>query len=221
MIVTAFAPREQTQIFDTWNTTGLRGTASNDFALADVFVPQRRVMSFDEVRHPWPLYQAPGLIFMNHGAHALGVARAAIESAREIMVSRRGWGNTPLREVPRIQSDLAQAIAQVEAARSYLYEAAATVLGAVESGTLDTTSPELAGLRARLRLAAAHAASASVEGVDRVHRALATSAIMTGTPLEQQFRDLRTAAAHVMIGPMVYEAAGRVELGLEASFPFF
>jgi len=216
VIITAFVPRAQTQLFDTWDTTGLRGTASNDFEFEGVFVPARRAMQFGELKHPWPVYKAAGLIFMNHGAHALGVARAAIESAREIMTTRRGWGNTPLREVPRIQHEIAEAIALVESARAFLYNTASLLLVEVDAGNDDT-----ALLRARLRLAAAHAASASVQAVDILHRGLATSSIMVGTPLEQEFRDLRTAAAHVMIGPMVYEAAGRVELGLEADFPFF
>lgn len=34
------------------------------------------------------------------------------------------------------------------------------------------------------------------------------------------FRDIHTAA-HVMIGPLTYEAAGRVELSCEAEFPSF
>jgi len=54
-----------------------------------------------------------------------------------------------------------------------------------------------------------------------LHAALATSAIFTSSPLERPFRDIHTASAHVMIGPMTYEAAGRVKLGLEAEFPFF
>jgi hypothetical protein len=32
---------------------------------------------------------------------------------------------------------------------------------------------------------------------------------------------MRTAAAHVMVGPLTYESAGRVEMGLEPTFPFF
>jgi hypothetical protein len=41
------------------------------------------------------------------------------------------------------------------------------------------------------------------------------------TPLERHFRDIHTAAAHVMVGTLVMEAAGRVELGMSPEFPFF
>ena len=72
-----------------------------------------------------------------------------------------------------------------------------------------------------MRLATSHAARAAVHAVDLVHAALATSAIFTASPLERQFRDIHTAVAHVMIGPLTFESAGRVELGLEPNFPFF
>lgn len=42
-----------------------------------------------------------------------------------------------------------------------------------------------------------------------------------GGEASRQFRDIHTAAAHVMIGALSNEAAGRVELGLEPGFPFF
>jgi hypothetical protein len=63
--------------------------------------------------------------------------------------------------------------------------------------------------------------AASLRAVDLLHAALATISIFTKSPLERQFRDIHTAAAHVMVGPLIYEAAGRVEMGLPAGMPFF
>jgi hypothetical protein len=60
-----------------------------------------------------------------------------------------------------------------------------------------------------------------VSAVDLLHAAVGTSSIFTKNALERQFRDVHTAAAHIQIGPQTYEAAGRVELGLGAAFPFF
>ena len=78
-----------------------------------------------------------------------------------------------------------------------------------------------AHLRARTRLATSHAVKSSVQAVDLVHASVATSSIFTSSALERPFRDIHTAAAHVMIGSMTFEAAGRVELGQPAEFPFF
>ncbi|NJN53071.1 MAG: hypothetical protein HC809_16235 [Gammaproteobacteria bacterium] len=40
------APRDQFQIHDTWYTTGLRGTGSNDYSADDLFVPEQHSFSF-------------------------------------------------------------------------------------------------------------------------------------------------------------------------------
>ena len=54
-----------------------------------------------------------------------------------------------------------------------------------------------------------------------MHGALATSSMFTSSALERPFRDIHTAAAHAMIGPMTYEAAGRVLLDRDPQFSFF
>ena len=105
--------------------------------------------------------------------------------------------------------------ALVESASAYMYGTAEQLWELVQQGGDDPM------LRMRIRLASSHAARASAQAVDLLHGALATSAIYTKSPLERQFRDIHTATAHVMIGPLTYQAAGRVILGLEAAFPFF
>jgi alkylation response protein AidB-like acyl-CoA dehydrogenase len=212
-----FVPAADVTIHPTWDTLGLRGTASNDFSIEPTFVPEARgfQMIADAPRHPWPAYSAPALIFMNHGSHALGIARGAVEAATEIAATKVGWGGVPLRQVASMQQTIAEATAEVEAASAYLYTTAEALWQAALDGRDEP------GLRARLRLASSHAARASVTAVDLVHGALATSAIYTKSPLDRQFRDIHTAAAHVMIGPLTYQAAGRTLLGMEAAFPFF
>ena len=210
-------PREDVTILDTWNTTGLRGTASNDFTVDGVYVPHARGLSMQtlEPRQTWALYSTPPIAFVNHGSHALGVARASLEAAVELISQKRGWGDVPLREVPRMQAIVAEATAEIEAARAFLYGAARELWTAATS---DGATPVQ---RSRARLAASHAMTASLRVVDSLHRALGTTAIVSGTTLDRCFRDLHTASAHVMIGPLTYEAAGRVELGLDAAFPLF
>src|SRR5205823_14636062 len=115
---------------------------------------------------PWALYKAAPLLFMNHGSHALGIARAAVVAATEIIISRRGWGDQPLREIPRLQLMIAEATALVESAQSYLYESARELWAATTAGVADTTRS-----RARVRLATSHAARASAQAVDVVHAA--------------------------------------------------
>jgi alkylation response protein AidB-like acyl-CoA dehydrogenase len=173
-------------------------------------------MLLAEPVHPWPVFRFPQLIFMNHGSHALGIARAALAAAIEVTNSKRGWGDQPLREVLRIQATIAEVTALIESARHYLYAIGDQLWAAALAGSEDTRL-----LRSRLRLAASHAATTSLRAVDLMHSTMGTTSIFVQSPLERQFRDIHTAAAHVMIGPLTYQAAGRVELGLEPDFPFF
>ncbi len=214
-------PRDSVTIHDTWDTTGLRGTASNDFSCENVFVPEARgaQMLVTPPQHPWPLFRAPALVFTNHGSQALGVARAAIENVAAIGKAKSGYGSdAPMAQSPRLQAPIAEATALVESARHYLYAVTGQLWDALNSGATDE---DTALLRSRVRLATSNAASASVRAVDLVHAAIGTASLFRKNPIERHFRDIHMAAAHVMIGPLTYEAAGRVELGLEAQFPFF
>ena len=53
---------EKCEILDTWYTTGLRGTGSNDVAVHDQFVPGDQSFSFQDpalAKRPGPLYAFP------------------------------------------------------------------------------------------------------------------------------------------------------------------
>ena len=215
VVLVFFVPRADVTVFDNWDTTGLRGTASNNLAIEEAFVPQRQVFDFAEPQHEWPLFRCGGLIYMNHGA------QAAVAGAREVFTSKRGWGGVPLQEVGRAQETFAMAQARFESAEGYYYRTAELLWNDVQrsGGEGDVT------LRTKVRLAASHAMTESLAVVDVLHRACATSAIARShggqNPLDRVFRDIHTAAAHVMVGPLVYEAAGRVLLERDADFPLF
>ena len=213
-----FVPATEVTLHDTWHTTGLRGTASNDFSIDAAFVPEPRGfrMLVDEPRNAWPLFSTLPLLFINHGSQSIGVARSAIKEAARIMNTKRGWGDQPLNANPRMQSVIAEATVVLESARAYLYQTGFELWESAQAGRKDD-----ALLRARARLATSHASRASVHAVDLVHSAVGTTALFPSSPLERHFRDIHMAAAHVMVGQMTYEAAGRVELGLSPDFPFF
>jgi alkylation response protein AidB-like acyl-CoA dehydrogenase len=213
----AFVPRDQVTIHDTWHTLGLRGTASHDFSIDRAEVPAAFGMKmFPEPWHPWPFYRTLALMFTTHGAHALGIARAAVDTTIDIAKTKIGWGtDKPIAEGTRMQHTIADAFVTVAAGREHMYGAANRLWEAAERGE------DLGKLNGRVRLATSYAATSSLRAVELVYASMATSAIFTKSPLDRQFRDMRTAAAHVMVGPLTYEAAGRVELGLPAGMAFF
>ncbi|HJN91376.1 MAG TPA: acyl-CoA dehydrogenase family protein [Dehalococcoidia bacterium] len=217
VIAALFVPRADVNLIDTWDTLGLRGTASNDFTVDDIFAPATHAVHLGETPvDPWPVYRAPGLVYINHASHALGIARAAIESAKETAATKNAWGNKlKIIDLPTFHLAVAEAVGLVESARQFLYATTEELWQAVQA---ENDTPQL---RARLRLAGSHAAKSAVRATDSMHAALGTSSLFASHPLDRQFRDIHTAAAHVMIGPLVFEAAGRVEVGFDADFPFF
>jgi hypothetical protein len=81
----------QCDILDTWYTTGLRGTGSNDLRVADVFVEAERTFSFQDaalIKRPGPLYAFPFMFAAKGPAPALGIARHAIDALIDITCSK-------------------------------------------------------------------------------------------------------------------------------------
>ena len=77
-----FFPASVIEIIDTWDSTGLRGTASHDYAVRDVFVPRSRTMWFQEPpASDRPLYRMPPVAMFSTfiSAVPLGIARHAID----------------------------------------------------------------------------------------------------------------------------------------------
>jgi len=73
-----FVRVSECEILDTWHTTGLRGTGSNDIVVRDKFVEEGRTFSFQEptlIKRPGPLYAFPFLFIVKGSAPALGTNR--------------------------------------------------------------------------------------------------------------------------------------------------
>jgi alkylation response protein AidB-like acyl-CoA dehydrogenase len=130
-------------------------------------------------------------------------------------MTKHGWGGVMMKETPRMQAAIAEATAEVDSAAAYLYDTSWRLWQSALAGERDVQ------LRGAVRLATSHAMKASLQAVDGLQAAVATTGIFNTSPISRQFRDIHTASAHVMIGTMTVEAAGRVILGEEAGFPFF
>ena len=204
-----FFPAADTQVLDTWDTGGLRGTGSHDMAVEDVFVPtQRSANVFEGPVVDAPLYALPlfGLLAAGIGAVGLGIAREAIDELRAVASRAPSRpGAKPLGASEWAQLHLARAEAALGAARRYLL------------GTLDDVAAKGACTdrdRVELRLAAAHAVSASAEVVDRMHTLAGGAAVYARNPIERHFRDVHTLTQHVMVAEKTMRPLGRFLAGL-------
>ncbi len=97
---------EGVRVLDNWDTLGMRGTASNDIVLEDVFVPEERVLANRPhgVIDP-PLQVIGSIAFPIISAAYLGVAEAAFTAAVE-SVRRRADDPTIRRQVGLMQHRL-------------------------------------------------------------------------------------------------------------------
>jgi indole-3-acetate monooxygenase len=83
--VLIFFPANDGERVDTWDTAGLRGTGSHDYAVRDLFVPIERVFAFDATpRVPGLLYRLPRQALLDNAMAVipLDVARAAIDALK-------------------------------------------------------------------------------------------------------------------------------------------
>jgi alkylation response protein AidB-like acyl-CoA dehydrogenase len=220
-----FVPVAEVTVHDTWSTAGLRGTGSHHFTLDDVFVPEEHSLDAEAILlglgdaawHPYPLYHCVTLLVPGHGGLPLGIAREALEEFVGLAQAKTPWlAAQPLREQTRIQAAVARAQAQLEGARAYLHAAVRDLWE-----TVATSGQSTPVQRARVLLAQTHASDNAVDVVDTLARLAGTTALYTPNRLDQCLRDVRAAGAHRQVSPVIYEAAGRVTLGLEAGTPFF
>jgi alkylation response protein AidB-like acyl-CoA dehydrogenase len=198
-------PSSACTVLDTWYVGGLRGSGSHDFEVSDVFVPEERSFSLGEASryHHGPLYTSFFPLFA-HAAHALGVARAAIDALVEL-ANRKQVGRTSslLRDRPMVQLQIAQAEALVRSARTWAWEIAREIWDDA-CRTREITSEQ----RALARLAITNAVVKSAEAVDLMYSAAGGSAVYASNRLERTFRDIHTVTQHAIVAPPSYEQIG-------------
>jgi len=197
-------PRRDAQIVDTWSATGLRATGSHDVAVEDIFVPAEHTLWWsDGPKQPGPLYPVRWLI-TTHAAHALGIARAAIDALLDLAEHKTPTRATGvLRGLPLMQANLAQAEGLVQAARAFMWQTTAEVWDLLCAGR-----PVTGRHRALLRLGMTHAVQSAAQAVDLMWAAAGSSPVYTRSPLERCFRDIHVATQHAAVGLFSLETIG-------------
>jgi alkylation response protein AidB-like acyl-CoA dehydrogenase len=204
-----FAPIAEVEVIDTWQTTGLRGTGSRDFAFNDLFIPAERCV--DHIRGPWnrpgPLYQSFVAGLLNHFGVPLGIGRRAVEAFVTAMRDKPAKFGTAPRDEAAVQTPLAHATAMIAAARAYGYETIERIWREFEAGR--ELSP---ADRYGWRLANAWVHDTCAEAIELLQHAAGSMAVYLPSNLDRCFRDIHTARQHGIVAGRVYEQAGRAML---------
>ncbi|MBV8889571.1 MAG: acyl-CoA dehydrogenase family protein [Alphaproteobacteria bacterium] len=219
---TMLFPKSRTRFTDIWHVMGLRGTGSDQYSVADLFVPEECSLpspasrTADEAmrREDGLLYRFSSLQLYASGfaGVAMGIARSTLDAFVELARDKipRGARKT-MRDNNVTQAQTAQSEARLNSARAFLYSTLEETTAAVaESGrvTLDQ--------RMMIRLAATFAIHQSVEIVDMLYQAAGATAIFNAHPFERRFRDAHSVAQQLQGRQQHFETVGQHLLGLEA-----
>jgi alkylation response protein AidB-like acyl-CoA dehydrogenase len=207
-----FFPAAITQIIDTWESTGLRGTASHDYAVSDVFVPTSHTVWFQEPPNcNRMLYRMPPIAMFATfiGAVPIGIARHALDEFSTLAEAKTpSLSTSVLADKPVAQATLGRAHALVAAGRTYLIETLNNLWTRVQAGH----EPNLTD-RGALWLAATHAAHSALEAIEMLYTTAGASSVYSTCPLDRCLRDARTAVQHICTQETNFELAGRHLLG--------
>lgn len=208
-----WVPVDRLTIHDTWYTTGLEGTGSADFSVADdVVVPASHMLphvSGPKLDVP-PLGRYPLLIAANQLGVVLGLARHALDEFRGFIERARNTSSKAAKTEPTTLMALGEAEGHYRAARAYALATFGDVtdtlwedrlLTAEQQGTMASTMT----MTARL----------CREAVELVMEAAGSRAVLASNPFDRIYRDMATAGRHLLFRRKFYEVSGRRYLELD------
>ncbi len=199
-------------IIDTWNSTGLKGTGSNDVEAKDVFVPEHMTLAVRDVAggptpgsvvNPSPLYALPVFSlfpFVLSGA-ALGNAQACLDDYVETARHRAStYNRAKLGDLQTTQIKIAEASAKIDAARLIMRRTCIDAMADARRGDV----PLLAE-KTKYRRDGAYAVNLCTEAVSLLFSASGARGLYTTGALQRQFRDAHAINAHIAFS---FDAAG-------------
>jgi alkylation response protein AidB-like acyl-CoA dehydrogenase len=193
---------EGVTILDNWDTLGMRGTASHDVEIEDVFVPEDKVLA----RRPWGVVDPPLQVIASIGfsvvmAVYLGVAEAARDAAVAAVAG------TPRAEDPSVQRQVGLMEDRLRV-MAWALEGALRTVGDDPQPAMSTVVDVMAAKR-----------EISIGGIEVCDVAMEVgggAAFFRGSTIERCYRDIRGAKFHPLGPEQTLVHAGRVALGLPA-----
>jgi len=211
---TLLFPAGQATLLDTWQTIGLRGTASDSYGVDDLFVSEafsstREDPTLRRERGPLYAFTMPGLYACGVAAVAFGIARAMLSEFISLATRKAPRNLTRLADNAVVQAEVARAEARLGSARAYLIETLTTIYA--DAGEV---APIEVADRARVRLACTNAIQSAAEVADFAYKAAGVDAIFPGSPFERRFRDMHTLSQQIQARGAHFESVGQILLGV-------
>lgn len=185
-------------VLGNWDTLGMRGTASNDVTIDDVFVPDERVLADRPHGVVDPPLQVIGTIgFGVISGVYLGIAEAArdhaIDAVRDRMHDRT------------VQRQIGVMVHRTRVA-AWALDGALAIAGDDPTPSMETLAAVMAAKR--------EIALAGIEVCDVAMELAGGGAYFKGSPIERAYRDIRAAKFHPFTPEQTLLHAGELALGL-------
>lgn len=191
---------EGVTVLDNWDTLGMRGTASNDIVIEDVFVPDERIVA----NRPHGVVDPPLQVVLITAcpiisAVYLGVAEGAYSAAVEAALTRSSD--------PTVQRSVGLMANRLQVA-AWALDGACDAVGDDPSPSMEAVAAVMAAKR--------EIALAGVEVCDLAMQVAGGPAFFRGSVIERAYRDVRAAKFHPFTPEQTLLHAGQVVLGLPA-----
>lgn len=223
----ALVHRSQYEIIDTWHVVGLSGTGSQDVAVKELFVPERRTLTaraFNGKSHPGsevnptPVFRLPLLALGPYvlSGVMLGCAQGAYEqtvgAARKRNATTTGL---PLGGSQAVQIKVAEASARIDTAEMIMRRVCDHAMEVAHAGREAAHEDKL-----RYRRDAFFSVRMCLEAVDIMMGIAGSGGLYLTSNMQRLFRDAHAANAHVMFSPDIQGALfGQHALGMAGPPP--
>ena len=212
---TMLFPKSSVTMVDIWHTLGLRGTASNEYVIKDLFVPADHTVLRDQAvdrREQGPLYRFTSgqLYSAGFAGVGLGIGRGMVDAFLSLPATKVSRGAAkPMRENNVVQSNLAQCEAKLLSASAFLRNTLDEIYDhVVEHGEMTTHQA------AMMRLASTWAINQAREVSNTLFQMAGSIAVFEAQPFERKLRDILTVAQQSQGRHLHYESVGQILLGL-------
>ncbi len=222
----ALLARDQYRIEETWDVVGLAGSGSNDVVVDSAFVPAHRLLDVMTTR----MANTPGAhasdsdlshtpLFCAFAHSLVGVAVGGAQGALDVLLDELGEktsvAQVRLAQQANVQMRIAEATAEIEAARALIAADRAKIVAGARARVLPDDEQ-----RVRYRLNTGYAAKLAVQAVERLLPLLGGRGLERSHPFQRLWRDVHAVAQHIaLVWDVQALNYGAVRLGFKAMDP--
>lgn len=226
-MVHVIIPRSEYEIVeDSWDVVGLRGTGSKDLVIKDTFIPEYRVMTWDDVvegvgqdrsGRTETLYQMPwsNMFPLGITAATIGICEGLLKLANDYQAERIDAKGPAPKDDPYTMYEIGEASADLRAARAELLANSDEFWAMAERGEKPDFEKRAQGRATQVR-----AAWRAVRAANEIYARCGGGALRMDKPMQRYWRDAQAGLHHAIHAPgTVYHASSLSRLGADPQGP--